>query len=342
MAVRSFMTRHFVTIAPRYRGLRKLDVCMVRRVSLELQRLSRSTARLRLLDVGAGTRRYTEAVLRDVSERGSLHYHAVAYDAVREMLRARVAQPPGTGSIDGGIGLAESLPFAARSFDAVLSFNAVHHFDLEAFLAETARVLRPKGKLIIYTRTPEQNRRTIWGQHFPHFAKRETRLYSNSTLRAALDGNTKFESQELLEMPSRIHTNLPQLIHQARSRAYSTFLFYSPAEFERALGTFDTRVRSTFDDLSAITAQNDHTLIFATRVASDTGVSVAAPRSVRLDWPAERPIPPLALQSEVCSSELDPRTYEDEIRQQQCGEQPHGPSDLPGLAAQGLDDGVSD
>jgi ubiquinone/menaquinone biosynthesis C-methylase UbiE len=43
----------------------------------------------------------------------------------------------------------------------------VHHFDLGRFLAAAARVLKPGGQLFIYTRTPQQNARTIWGQYFP-------------------------------------------------------------------------------------------------------------------------------------------------------------------------------
>ena len=52
---------------------------------------------------------------------------------------------------------AERLPLADGSVDFVTTFNAVHHFDLELFTEEVARVLRPGGDLFIYTRTPELN-----------------------------------------------------------------------------------------------------------------------------------------------------------------------------------------
>jgi ubiquinone/menaquinone biosynthesis C-methylase UbiE len=182
------------------------------------------------------------------------------------MLGSRVVHHlPGTGSIDRVIGLAESLPFAGWSFNAVLSFNAIHHFDLSAFLAEVARVLLPRGRLIVYTRTPEQNRHTIWGECFPHFADRETRLHTESTLRAAVYGKSEFELLDLLRMPWMIRTSLARLRDQARSGAYSTFRFYSPDEFEEALGVFEARVRADFDDLSAITVPNDHLLVLVAR-----------------------------------------------------------------------------
>jgi ubiquinone/menaquinone biosynthesis C-methylase UbiE len=259
------MARHFRTLAPRYRELREFDVHVVHRVSLELQHLSDTVSRVAILDVGAGTGRYTEAVVQYAGV-SRLRYRGVACDATHEMLGSQVVHHlPGTGSIDRVIGLAESLPFAARSFNAVLSFNAIHHFDLSAFLADVARVLRSHGRLIVYTRTPEQNQHTIWGQCFPHFAERETRLYGESTLRAAVYGTNEFESVDLLEMPWKLRTSLPRLLDQARSGAYSTFRFYSPQEFERALGAFEARVRADCDDPSAITAPNDHLLVLATR-----------------------------------------------------------------------------
>jgi ubiquinone/menaquinone biosynthesis C-methylase UbiE len=259
------MARHFRTLAPRYRELREFDVRVVHRVLLELQYLSDVVSRVNILDVGAGTGRYTEAVVQHAAE-SRLCYHGVACDAIREMLGSRVVHHlPGTGIIDHVIGFAESLPFVARSFNAVLSFNAIHHFDLSAFLAEVARVLLPCGRLIVYTRTPEQNRHTIWGKCFPHFAERETRLYTESTLHAAVCGMSELELLDLLEMPWMIRTNLARLRDQARSSAYSTFRFYSPDEFEEALGVFEARVRADFDDVFAITAPNDHLLVLVAR-----------------------------------------------------------------------------
>ena len=85
------------------------------------------------------------------------------------------------------VGAVETLPFRAASCDVMTCFNAVHHFDLARFAGEASRVLTPSGQLVIYTRTPEQNRRTIWGRHFPEFAARETRLHEVNDVRAALE-----------------------------------------------------------------------------------------------------------------------------------------------------------
>ena len=82
--------------------------------------------------------------------------------------------------------VAEQVPVRTGSLDLVTAFNSVHHFDLERFLGVAARVLKPNGQLFIYTRTPEQNARTIWGRHFPGFAEREQRLHSEAALRKAV------------------------------------------------------------------------------------------------------------------------------------------------------------
>ena len=81
---------------------------------------------------------------------------------------------------------AEQLPLADRSVDIVTSFNAVHHFDLERFTREVARVLRPGGHLFVYTRTPEQNAESIWGRAFPGFLSHESRLQDETTLERVL------------------------------------------------------------------------------------------------------------------------------------------------------------
>ncbi|MFQ6047244.1 MAG: hypothetical protein ACE5PT_12965, partial [Gemmatimonadales bacterium] len=145
--------------------------------------------------------------------------------------------------------------------------NAVHHFDLRGFLTEAARVLRAGGRLIVYTRTPEQNERTIWGRFFPHFTERETRLYTERTLCAGLvEAASQFEAVELREIPWTMSaTLLSRLLYHARSGCYSTFWFYSPEEFEEALAVFEAQVRANFDDPSAVTARNDHLLLLATR-----------------------------------------------------------------------------
>jgi ubiquinone/menaquinone biosynthesis C-methylase UbiE len=265
MRVRPRSTKkHFATLAPVYREVRDLDTEAIYRVAEIVQTAAPDASSVTILDIGAGTGRYTEAVLAGARPpRRSL---TVTCDASFEMLystmRVRRARLLPIRHVSG---LAEDLPFAAQSIDMVLSFNAVHHFDLTRFLAELARVLRRGGVSVLYTRTPEQNRATVWGRYFPHFAERENRLRSADEWDAALHASPGFTSVRLVTLPWIIQTSLSRLVHQALTGHYSTFDFYTAQEFEDALQMFKRRLHAHFEDSFSMTVQNDHLLVVSRR-----------------------------------------------------------------------------
>jgi ubiquinone/menaquinone biosynthesis C-methylase UbiE len=258
--------RHFAGVARHYRALRDLDERSARWVGQILAALARPGAQVRTLDVGAGTGRYTEAVIAEAEADHGLRCNAVAYDGNWRML---VSSADAAGETEAKlarvVGLAETLPFRDEAFDAVLSFNAVHHFDLNAFLVAAARVLRREGLLIVYTRSPEQNQRTVWGHLFPHFAERETRLFVEEELRRALASRTEFYSVTLEPVPWTMRTTAARLVEQATRRYYSTFSFYPPKEFRAALATFKARLAEAYPDPTSVVSQNDHLLLIARR-----------------------------------------------------------------------------
>jgi hypothetical protein len=130
------------------------------------------------------------------------------------------------------------------SLDLVTAFNCVHHFDLARFLAAVARVLQPGGQLFIYTRTPQQNARTIWGRYFPGFTEHEQRLHSEAAIRDAVqrtDGLTMIAAQTLQHPRT---STAERLRAQAQGRHYSTFSFYTPQELNAAIATFLARLPS--------------------------------------------------------------------------------------------------
>jgi hypothetical protein len=137
---------------------------------------------------------------------------------------------------------AEQLPLQAASLDLVTAFNCVHHFDLGRFLAAAARVLRPGGQLFIYTRTPQQNARTIWGRYFPGFTEHEQRLHSQAAIRDAVrrtDGLTMIATQTFRHPRT---STAERLGAQAQGRHYSTFSFYTPQELRAAITAFLARL----------------------------------------------------------------------------------------------------
>jgi SAM-dependent methyltransferase len=227
---------HFERVAAVYESLRTTDEAPVRRIR-ELLPDRPVTG----LDTGCGTGRYSR-LLRGLLPDGSL---LVASDVSAAMLAELKAgnhdHAPGVVPL---LSTAEELPLRTASLDLVTAFNCVHHFDLGRFLTAAARVLAPGGQLFIYTRTPQQNARTIWGRYFPGFTEHEQRLHSEATFRDAVsrtDG-LKVVAAQVFQHP-RLST-AGRLRAQAEGRHYSTFSLYTPEELRESIATFLGRLPS--------------------------------------------------------------------------------------------------
>ena len=264
-ARRDGANRHFGDVSTTYRSLRDADLAAVGLVSGVLASAAAQARPFRLLDVGTGTGRYLDMVSERLSSTGAPDIFSIGLDRSPAMLRAQQHNGfayPGASRLVGAV---ETLPFYDASCDAITSFNAVHHFDLATFASEAARVLSPSGFLVLYTRTAEQNRNTIWGRFFPEFATLETRLHSASELQEALDATHAFVSVRVQMIPWSVTTSLSRLLEQVTAYHYSTFRFYSPDRLRAARDTFQCRLRDVFGDCSRITSSNDHLLVVAQR-----------------------------------------------------------------------------
>ena len=260
--------RHFGDVCSAYRSVRDLDLAAVCLVSDLLTSAATQARPFRLLDVGTGTGRYLDMVSQHLASTIA-DICPIGLDRSAAMVgQARRLNGYAYPSASHLVGAVETLPFRAASCDAITSFNAVHHFDLAGFASEASRVLTPSGLLVLYTRTAEQNRGTIWGRYFPEFATLETRLHSVSELRQALDATQAFTAVRVQTISWRVTTSLSRLIEQVTAYHYSTFRFYSPDRLRTALDTFQRRVRGVFGDCSRITFDNDHLLVVAQRAAS--------------------------------------------------------------------------
>ena len=174
---------------------------------------------------------------------------AVGIDLNAVMLRRGVQLGEASGvRVARLVGRAETLPFCTPSFDALLCFNAVDHFDLVGFVRQASLVLRRSGRLFIYTRSEKQNRETIWGRFFPGFLERETRLQTTENFVRLLTTAGAFRNVRVRIIPWTLRTSLGRLVDQVHACHYSTFRFFPSGELSAAVNVFCDRVQQAFSD----------------------------------------------------------------------------------------------
>ena len=232
------MTRggHFERVAALYESLRTTDEAPVRAIGQFLPGHPVTG-----LDIGCGTGRYTR-LLRTLLPKGS---RLIVSDVSAAMLaQLRAGQDDLTSLVVPLLAAAEALPLQAASLDVVTAFNCIHHFDLGRFLADAARVLAPGGRLFIYTRTPQQNARTIWGRYFPGFTEHEQRLHGEAALQQAIRATSglKVVATQTFKLPRT--STAERLRAQVEGHHYSTFSLYTPEELRASVAIFLARLPS--------------------------------------------------------------------------------------------------
>lgn len=267
---------HFSVVASVYDALRTTDEAPVRRIRELLP-----DRRVIGLDIGCGTGRYSR-LLNGVLHPGSV---LVASDVSAAMLAELKASDDGNEPVLALRSTAEEVPMRTGSLDLVTAFNSVHHFDLKQFLAVAGRVLKPNGQLFIYTRTPEQNARTIWGRYFPGFAEREQRLHSEAALREAV---RRTPGLKLVDTQTFRHprSSTPERLRaQAEGHHYSTFSLYSPDELREAIAIFLGRLAGP-----EVTWIDEHILVVAGRRRDRRRRSKITATTAAVPVPAEEPM----------------------------------------------------
>jgi ubiquinone/menaquinone biosynthesis C-methylase UbiE len=100
----------------------------------------------RVLDVGCGS----GYLVRQLSQRLPGAVELAGIDAAPRMVEAARALAPPDGRSHLTVGVVESLPYPAGSFDLVVSTTSFDHWaDQRAGLEECARVLVPGGHLVL-------------------------------------------------------------------------------------------------------------------------------------------------------------------------------------------------
>jgi ubiquinone/menaquinone biosynthesis C-methylase UbiE len=156
---------------------------------------------------------------------------------------------------------AEDIPLDDNSIDHIFAFNAIHHFNLNEFMDEAARILRDDGSIFIYTRLQSQNNSNIWGRYFPRFLEKEKRLYELYELQRMIKLADSLDIACTKGFKYRRKASLKRLIDLARNKHYSTFALYQKDEFEAALDGFEKNIKRHYSNLEQIEWDDEYTML---------------------------------------------------------------------------------
>jgi ubiquinone/menaquinone biosynthesis C-methylase UbiE len=146
-------------IGPGYNTTRKADPCISQRLYSLLNPGQNKT----YLDIGCGTGNYTIAL----TEMG---VQFVGIDPSEIMLEEARAKTDGIKWLHG---YAEQIPLRDNSVNGAIATLTIHHWsDPAKAFGELARVLKPNGRIVFFTFTPEQEKGYWFNHFFPEMMKR--------------------------------------------------------------------------------------------------------------------------------------------------------------------------
>lgn len=147
------------------------------------------------LDIGCGTGNYTDAL----QKKG---YKFIGIDPSEKMLNQAKRK---NSKIEWKIGSAESTGLSKNSLDGITASLTIHHWtDLSKAFIELTSILKPNGKLVIFTSTPKQMK-GYWLNHYfrkmlaDSMLKMPTLEVINSEINAA--GLLFFDSEKYFVRP---------------------------------------------------------------------------------------------------------------------------------------------
>ena len=249
---------HFSRIAEVYRRVRTTDDAPIRIIRDECDGLASITA----ADFGCGAGRYDLLLFSCLP-----NLRLTCVDANEDMLAelSRYLAAHGIRDFRTFASRVEDLELEDASLDCVFAFNAVHHFHFPTFLAKAGGAIRDGGRIFIYTRTPDQNARNIWGRYFPGFTEKETRLYALGDMETSVDAAAGLGIAGVKRFRYPRVAKLDRLLDQARSKHYSTFSLYAPEAFEAALKGFEDNVRREFADPDRVAWHDENIMLTVER-----------------------------------------------------------------------------
>jgi SAM-dependent methyltransferase len=213
--------------------------------NVRIAQLIADTAKLqtgsRALEIGVGTGRIALPL--------SQHVQAMHGIDISQLMLQRLLEKRGDEPVYPVKGDATHLPYASNSFDAVIAVHVFHLIpDLDATLAELARVLRPAGVLLrCWNRgnSPLDNLYEIWNKIVPRDTYRNYDR-ANNHLNAGgwrQDGGEHTYSFTIQITPQTWLDNL-------RQRVWSSTWRLSDEAMERGIAVLESTIHERFESLT--------------------------------------------------------------------------------------------
>ena len=250
---------HFSRIASIYEDLRTMDIEPIIFIRNRIQEFSSHKG----ADIGCGCGRYTAELFHLLGD----NLHLTCVDENEDMLKQLKMNLAGMDlqNFKTVRTPANNLQVESNSLDFIVTFNAVHHFDLVGFLNESARTLKDNRYLFVYTRLRSQNKRNIWGRYFPKFHNKETRLYDLENFKKVLEKIKPLELDSLKYFKYKRRASTNWLIRRAIHHHYSTFDLYSKEEFYDALMKFRNTIAHNFSNRNDVFWEDENVMFVISR-----------------------------------------------------------------------------
>jgi SAM-dependent methyltransferase len=185
------------------------------------------------VDLGSGTGRFTPALAEAFG--GPVHGVEPA-DGMRRDAEANAAHP----RVRYLAGRAEAIPLPDASADFVLMFLSYHHVaDKPAAAREIARVLRPRGRLILRSTFKERIPDHWWRGYFPRSWDVERAMFPTEAETRALFEAAGFATVESVQMELPFEGDLADAVARLKLRAVSTFEHMTDAELDAGFARLD-------------------------------------------------------------------------------------------------------
>jgi len=170
------MSTKYNKIGINYNQTRKADLYLIEQL---LKHLNPSKTGL-YLDIGCGTGNYT-------SEFQKKGFNIIGIDPSIEMLQKAKTK---NEAIEWKIGSAEKTDLPEASIDGVIGTLTIHHWtNLARAFSELSYILKPKGKIVIFTSTPQQMKGYWLNHYFPKML--EDSMEQMPTLKAVSEAMTQ-------------------------------------------------------------------------------------------------------------------------------------------------------